>query len=81
MIIVWEHVHIGPHVVHHNHEPLEQCIDGLAREMSEVLVLSGMSHTFRDVNRSRKFPYRPTPYLIHPDQIPNWQEKQDQEKN
>jgi hypothetical protein len=29
MIIVWEHVYIGPHVVHHNREPLKQGIDGL----------------------------------------------------
>jgi hypothetical protein len=40
MIIVREHVHIGPHVVHHNRKPLEQGIDGLTGEMSEVLVLS-----------------------------------------
>jgi hypothetical protein len=39
MIIVWEHVHIGPHVVHNYHEPLKHGIDGVAREMSEVLVL------------------------------------------
>jgi hypothetical protein len=29
MIIVQEHVHIGPHVVHYHHEPLEQGINGL----------------------------------------------------
>jgi hypothetical protein len=40
MIIVREHVHIGPHVVHNHHEPLKQGIDGLTGEMSEVLVLS-----------------------------------------
>jgi hypothetical protein len=40
MIIAREHVHIGPHVVHNHHEPLKQGIDGLAGEMSEVLVLS-----------------------------------------
>jgi hypothetical protein len=39
MIIVREHIHIGPHVVHHNCEPLKQGIDGLTGEMSEVLVL------------------------------------------
>jgi hypothetical protein len=40
MIIVREHVHIGPHVVHHDREPLKQGIDGITGEMSEVLVLS-----------------------------------------
>jgi hypothetical protein len=40
MIIVREHVHIGPHVVHNHREPLKQGIDGLTIEMSEVLVLS-----------------------------------------
>jgi hypothetical protein len=43
MIIIREHVHIGPHVVHHNREPLKQGIDGLTGEMSEVLVLSPIS--------------------------------------
>jgi hypothetical protein len=40
MIIVREHVHIGPHVVHNHREPLKQGIDGLAGEMTEVLVPS-----------------------------------------
>jgi hypothetical protein len=40
MIIVREHVYIGPHVVHNHCEPLKQGIDGLTGEMSEVLVLS-----------------------------------------
>jgi hypothetical protein len=40
MIIVREHVHIGPHVLHNHREPLKQGIDGLTGEMSEVLVLS-----------------------------------------
>jgi hypothetical protein len=40
MIIVREHVHIGPHVVHNHREPLKQGIDGLTGELSEVLVLS-----------------------------------------
>jgi hypothetical protein len=43
MIIIREHIHIGPHVVHNHHEPLKQGIDGLAGEMSEVLVLSPVS--------------------------------------
>jgi hypothetical protein len=40
MIIVREHIHIGPHVVHNHREPLKQGIDGLTGEMSEVFVLS-----------------------------------------
>jgi hypothetical protein len=44
MIIIQEHVHIGPHVVHHHREPLKQGIDGLAGKMSEVLVLSSVIH-------------------------------------
>jgi hypothetical protein len=40
MIIVWEHVHIGPHVSHNHREPLKQGIGSLTGEMSEVLVLS-----------------------------------------
>jgi hypothetical protein len=40
MIIVREHVHIRPHVVHNHREPLKQGIDGLTGEMSEVLLLS-----------------------------------------
>jgi hypothetical protein len=50
MIIVREHVHIGPHVVHHNGEPLKQGIDGLTREMSEILVLSPVSHIHPSLN-------------------------------
>jgi hypothetical protein len=40
MIIVREHIHIGPNVVHNHCEPLKQGIDGLIGEMSEVVVLS-----------------------------------------
>jgi hypothetical protein len=36
-------VTIGPHIVHNHREPLKQGIDGLAGEMSEVLVLSPVS--------------------------------------
>jgi hypothetical protein len=43
MIIVWEHIHIVPHVVRHNRKPLKQGIDALTGEMSEVLVLSPVS--------------------------------------
>jgi hypothetical protein len=47
MIIVREHVHIGPHVVHHNHEPLKQGINGLTEEMSEILIPSPVSRNIR----------------------------------
>jgi hypothetical protein len=50
MIIVREHVHIGPHVVHNHREHLKQGIDGLAREMSEVLVLSSVSRIHPSLN-------------------------------
>jgi hypothetical protein len=50
MIIVREHVHIGPHVVHNHREPLKQGIDGLAGEMSEVLVLSPVSRIHPSLN-------------------------------
>jgi hypothetical protein len=52
MIIVREYVNIGPHVVHHNHKPLEQGIDGLTGEMSEVLVLSPVSRIQPSLNLS-----------------------------
>jgi hypothetical protein len=41
MVIVRQDVNIGPHVVHR--EPLEQGINRLTVEMSEVLVLSLVS--------------------------------------
>jgi hypothetical protein len=50
MIIVREHVHIGPHVVHHNREPLKQDIEGLTGEMSEVLVLSPVGRIHSRLN-------------------------------
>jgi hypothetical protein len=50
MIIVREHVHIGPHVVHHHREPLKQGINGLTREMSELLVLSSVSRIHPSLN-------------------------------
>jgi hypothetical protein len=52
MIIVREHVHIGPHAVHHNREPLKQGIDGLTGEMSEILVLSLVSRIHPSLNLS-----------------------------
>jgi hypothetical protein len=50
MIIVWEHVHIGPHGVHNHREPLKQGIDGLTGEMSEVLVLSPLGRIHASLN-------------------------------
>jgi hypothetical protein len=50
MIIVWENVHIGPHVVHNHREPLKPGIDGLTGEMSEVLVLSPVSRVHPSPN-------------------------------
>jgi hypothetical protein len=52
MIIVREHIHNGPHVVHHNREPLKQGIDGLTGEMSEILVLSPVSRIHPSLNLS-----------------------------
>jgi hypothetical protein len=50
MIIVWDPVHIGPHVVHHNREPLKQGIDGLTGDMSEVIVLSPVGRIHPSLN-------------------------------
>jgi hypothetical protein len=50
MIIVREHVHIGPHVVHNHREPLKQGIDGLTGEMSEVLLLSPVGRIHPSLN-------------------------------
>jgi hypothetical protein len=52
MIIVREHVHIGPHVVYHHRKPLKQSIDGLTGKMSEVLVLSPVSRILPTLNLS-----------------------------
>jgi hypothetical protein len=43
MVIIREHGHISPHVVHDHCETLKHGIYGLTGEMSEVLVLSGKS--------------------------------------
>jgi hypothetical protein len=40
MVIIREHDHISPNVVHDHHETLKHGICGLNGEMSEVLVLS-----------------------------------------
>jgi hypothetical protein len=50
MIIIREHVHIGPHVVHNHREPLKQGIDGLTGEMSEVLILSPVGRIHPSLN-------------------------------
>jgi hypothetical protein len=50
MIIVRDHVHIGPHVVHRHRKPLKQGIDGLTWEMSEVLLLSPVSRIHPSLN-------------------------------
>jgi hypothetical protein len=50
MNIVRECGHISPHVVHNHREPLEHRIDGLTGEMSEVLVLSSVSHKQSSLN-------------------------------
>jgi hypothetical protein len=39
MVIIREHDHISPHVVHDHREMLKHSIYGLTGEMSEVLVL------------------------------------------
>jgi hypothetical protein len=52
MIIMWEHGHIGSHVVHHDRKQLEKGIDRLAAEMSEVLVLSPVCHVHSSLNLS-----------------------------
>jgi hypothetical protein len=52
MIIVWERDHIGSHVFHHDRKPLEKGIDGLAGEMSEVLVLSLVNRLYPSLNLS-----------------------------
>jgi hypothetical protein len=40
MVIIQEHGHISPHVVHDHREMLKHGTYGLTGEMSEVLVLS-----------------------------------------
>jgi hypothetical protein len=40
MVIIQEHDHISPHVVHDHRETLKHGIYGLTKEMSEVLILS-----------------------------------------
>jgi hypothetical protein len=42
MVIIREHGHISPHVVHNHRELLEHGINRLAEEMREILVLSSV---------------------------------------
>jgi hypothetical protein len=40
MVIIREHDHISPHVVHNHREPLKHDTYRLTREISEILILS-----------------------------------------
>jgi hypothetical protein len=44
MVIAREHGHIGPHIVHNHREELKHGIDGLTRQMSEILMLHSVGH-------------------------------------
>jgi hypothetical protein len=50
MVIIREHGHISPHVVHDNRETLKHGIYGLTGEMSEVLVLSPVGRKESSLN-------------------------------
>jgi hypothetical protein len=52
MVIIWEHNHISPHVVHDHRETLKHGIYRLTEEMSEVLVLSTVGCKERSLNLS-----------------------------
>jgi hypothetical protein len=52
MVIIWEHGHISPHVVHDHRETLKHGIYGLTGEMSEVLILSLVGHKEPSLNLS-----------------------------
>jgi hypothetical protein len=52
MVIIWEHSHISPHVVHDHREMLKHGIYGLTWEMSEVLVLSPVGRKEPSLNLS-----------------------------
>jgi hypothetical protein len=52
MVIIREHGHISPHVVHDHCETLKHGIYGLTGEMSEVLVLSPVGHKELSLNLS-----------------------------
>jgi hypothetical protein len=52
MVIIWEHVHISPHVVYDHCETLKHGIYGLTGEMSEVFVLSPVGRKEPSLNLS-----------------------------
>jgi hypothetical protein len=52
MVIIREHSHISPHVVHDHREPLEHGINRLTGEMREVLVLSPVGRKKSSLNLS-----------------------------
>jgi hypothetical protein len=52
MVIIREHDHISPHVVHDHREALKHGIYGLTGEMSEVHVLSLVGHKEPSLNLS-----------------------------
>jgi hypothetical protein len=52
MVIIREHDHISPHVVHDHRETLKHGIYGLTGEMSEILVLSPVGRKEPSLNLS-----------------------------
>jgi hypothetical protein len=52
MIIIREHGHISPHVVHDHRETLKHGTNRLTREMSEILVLSPVGRKEPSLNLS-----------------------------
>jgi hypothetical protein len=52
MVIIREHGHISPHVVHDHREMLKHGIYGLTEEMSEILMLSPVGHKEPSLNLS-----------------------------
>jgi hypothetical protein len=52
MVIIREHSHISPHVVHIHRETLKHGIYGLTGEMSEILILSQIGCKQQSLNLS-----------------------------
>jgi hypothetical protein len=52
MLIIREHNHISPHVVHDHREPLKHGINRLTGEMREILVLSPVGRKESSLNLS-----------------------------
>jgi hypothetical protein len=52
MVVILEHDHVSPHVVHDHCETLKHGIYGLTWEMSEVLVLSLIGRKEPSLNQS-----------------------------